>query len=364
MSVLPATRRVDRFADLVASGGRTDDPVIGPYLAISEMLRLVPAPAGPRPEFRAALRQRLVAVGTVQGVGATASLAAPATARLREASATWRFQRRMAVVAGGAAAATAIAGVGVGASRSLPGDPFYGVKRATERVQLATAVGREAKGMRELQFARTRLHEVQALAGDSSALGAFLPSTAAAIGPLTETARTDTILATLRDMDGETKAGAKDLLAVARDSGSRQPLQALASFTRGQLAQLQGVLPALPSAAQPRARRSATLLAFVARVTAAAESGTLGQHSRGVTTPSAPATVSPTPGQAQRPARSGGGRTATPTPSGSSSSTGAPTIPSLPTIPPITVPTLPGNAPALPALPVVPTAPAVPAPGH
>src|SRR4051794_13963553 len=104
------SRRANAFAELLDGPRRTDDPDLAPFLALAGALQAVPAIAGPAPDFRAALRQRVLAVATVQGIGTEA----PATQRLREAGATWRFQRRLAVLAGGAAAVTAIAGVGVG----------------------------------------------------------------------------------------------------------------------------------------------------------------------------------------------------------------------------------------------------------
>ena len=64
---ITSTRRADEFNRLLELDGRTDDPVTGPMLAVAEALRAVPMAEGPRPEFRTALRQRLVAVATVQG---------------------------------------------------------------------------------------------------------------------------------------------------------------------------------------------------------------------------------------------------------------------------------------------------------
>jgi hypothetical protein len=138
MSLTGGGRRAELFAQLLDSGARTDDPEVAPAVALASVLRAVPRTGGPRPEFRDALRRRLVAVAAVQGVGETTG--GPG-ARVRELGGTWRFQRRMAVLAGAAAALTAFAGVGLGASRSLPGDPLYGVKRATEDVQLAVTFG-------------------------------------------------------------------------------------------------------------------------------------------------------------------------------------------------------------------------------
>src|SRR5436305_529836 len=125
---ITSTRRADEFNRLLELDGRTDDPVAGPMLAVAEALRAVPMAEGPRPEFRTALRQRLVAVATVQGVGATEK----PLQRARAAGSSWKVQRRLTALAAGAAVVTGVTGVGLGASRSLPGQPFYGVKRATE----------------------------------------------------------------------------------------------------------------------------------------------------------------------------------------------------------------------------------------
>jgi hypothetical protein len=369
MSLTPNGRRADAFARLLESGGHSDDPAVGPFVALVDALGAVPALAGPRPEFRAALRQRLVAVATVQG---TAPAVSPTT-RLREAGATWKVQRRMAVLAGSAAAATAIAGVGLGASRSLPGDPFYGVKRATEDVQLATTFGQEAKGRRHLEFARTRLAEVEALTGQSSALAGVMPGKPAALAALVDEASSDTIVATLQDMDDETRAGANDLIAVYRDSGSRGPLEALDEFTRTQYSDLRQVLPALPTGARAHALSSLALLTAVSKQTITLAGSESSPETPGPTaTPGnggGPSkTASPEPDQTATPSGDGSGSNSSPgtsTDGGSTQPTAptdvpdelpsdAPTIPPLPTELPTPLPTqLPTQLPDVPDLPVV-----------
>jgi hypothetical protein len=368
MSLSPNARRADAFARLLESGGRTDDPTVGPFVALAEALSAVPAVAGPRPEFRTALRQRLVAVATVQGVDAPAVSAAD---RLREAGATWKVQRRMAVLAGGAAAVTAIAGVGLGASRSLPGDPFYGVKRATEDVQLATTFGQEAKGHRHLQFARTRLSEVQALTGQTDALADVIPGKPGALGALVDEASSDTIIATLEDMDEETRAGANDLFAVYRDTASRDPLEALDEFTQVQYAELSGVLPSLPPEAHRQALGSLALLSTVAKQTVrlagtAPESDGSSSKTPGdgdgkgnggsakphkTATPSTDGETSSSPGTSTN-----GGSTPTPAPVPTEVPTRLPTdAPTIPPVLPTEIPTLPTELPT--SLPDVPDLP-------
>ena len=340
MMPTPGNRRANEFAALLEQPARTDDPALAPYLALAGALRAVPAAAGPSPDFRAALRQRLVAVATVQGVGQPQS----AAARIRAAGITWNFQRRMAIVAGSAAAMTAIAGVGIGASRSLPGDAFYGVKRATEDVQLALTTGQEAKGKRHLEFARTRLHEVEALVGRNSALTDFMPGHVGALGHLSDAAKTSTIVSTLQDMDAETRAGAEDLLAVYADNGSAEVLRALDSFTRSQFSDLRDAVPDLPTAAQPRAERSLSLLAVVAERTRAAARGSGYTPTPGTTSsPSGHRSSTPTPTRTSTPGPGrSGGSTASTAPSTS-------TTPGLPTVPG----GLPSSAPTIPTLPTI-----------
>jgi hypothetical protein len=248
----------------------------------------------------------------------------------------------VAALAGGAAALTAFAGVGVGASRSLPGDAFYGVKRATEHVQLATSFGRQAKGERHLQFARTRLSEVRALVGRSDALAGFVPGTLGALGPLTTEAKVSTILATLREMDAETRAGADDLYAAYTD-GADGALRTLDSFTQQQFRDLRDVLPALPDQARPRAQASLALLNVVATKTVAVAGETTPRvrhrhhHGSGQPHPSATPHAGHHGGKSDRPGHGGNGTE--PTPTGSSKPhivpTAPPKVPKIPTLPPV-----------------------------
>src|SRR3954466_12690955 len=219
MSFSPTERRAEQFADLLEREARTDDPGLAPLVALGTALQSAAVVDGPAPEFRTALRQRLVAVASVQGVGETS-----VKVRVRESASAWRVQRRLALVAGGAAAVTAVAGVSIGASRSLPGDAFYGLKQASESVQLATARGDEAKGKKHLDFARARLSEVKALAGRGEALPTLVPGRPSAAGVPLASTESGTINDTLRAMDNETRAGAEDLYSAYQHSGSIEPL--------------------------------------------------------------------------------------------------------------------------------------------
>jgi Domain of unknown function (DUF5667) len=334
---LTPQRRADEFAQLLVTGRRTDDPVTAPLLTVVDALAEVPATPGPRPEFRTALRQRLVAVAAVQ-------VASPVVEspfqRARAAGGTWRVQRRLVAVGAGAAVVTAVAGVGVGASRSIPGEPFYGVKRASEGVQLATTFGTEDRGKRHLQFARARLAEVATLSGHSLALGQISGGHSYAAAAQLDASTSRLILSTLRDMDVDTRAGANDLFVAYRDSGSTEPLSALNSFTVRQFNDLHSLVGALPADVRPRAMSSLALLNLVATDTV-----TLAHSARTTPVTPAPSTAPVTPSRpTSRP-----GHTATPSPTSSRpGSHGTPT--------PVR-PTLPTQVPIAPSVPSIPNGP-------
>ena len=356
MSFSPTKRRADQFADLLERHARTDDPDLAPLVALGTALRSAAVADDPAPEFRNALRQRLVAVATVQGVGETASVAT----RVRETAGAWRVQRRVALVAGGAAAVTAVAGLSVGASRSLPGDAFYGLKQASENVQLAAARGDEAKGTKHLDFARARLSEVEALAGRGEALPALVPGRPlAAAAPATST-DSGTIIDTLRAMDAETRAGAEDLYAAYQHSGSIEPLKTLHAFTQKQYSELLALLPSLPADVQTPAKRSLALLRIVATETVALAphaTGSGGSGTGGRTPSPSPSRTGgstgrpkPTPSTVTTPPGGGGTKQ---TPGGTNPGPSVPTIPPLPTVGPLPtgLPTdLPTTLPPLPDL--------------
>src|SRR3954452_2707951 len=357
MSLSPTKRRAEQFADLLERDARTDDPGLAPLVALGTALRSAAVTDdGPAPEFRTALRQRLVAVATVQGVGETASV----TTRVRESAGAWRVQRRIALVAGGAAAVTAVAGVSIGASRSLPGDAFYGLKQASESVQLATAQGDEAKGEKHLDFARARLSEVEALAGRGEALPTLVPGRPSAAAPPAASDESGTITDTLHAMDDQTRAGAQDLYAAYQHSGSIEPLTTLHAFTQKQYAELMALLPSLPADVQAPAKRSLALLRIVATETVALaphRTASTRSGSGGTTTQGSPSpTPSRTGGSSGRPRPTPSTVTSPPadgttkqTPGGTTSVPDVPTIPPVPTIGPL--PTdLPTTLPPLPDL--------------
>lgn len=267
LTLLPTRRRAaefDRALDLVALDGAPPPQLNGLTDDVALAVRLCDAGAAlapePSTEFRTALRTRLLAVAAVQGIGETAAapvqtpVRAPARVPVTAAAAvSWR-QRAAAVGAGVMATVVAVSGVAVASSQSLPGDPFYVVKRTTESVQLRLADGAQEEGERHLQFAATRLREVRALVLGRDGEGRDGSLSAADDLRVREA---------LDDMDVETRAALKLLTDAFRETEEPGPLEALTEFADRQRRALVAVLPALAAPSRSRAEQSLALVADV-----------------------------------------------------------------------------------------------------
>ena len=271
MNPLGTRSRVEELARLLDGAVSGPGTLTAGHAALATRLRAV-APSleaivSPRAEFRAALRTRLVAVATVQAA-ADVPYAEPITRpKALEAAVSWsqsrKAQRRIGVTAGAMAGVIAFTGVGIAASRSLPGQPFYGLKRGAEDVQLQLTSGDQAKGTTHLEFAATRLREVKALAhGDGElALGTSGSPQAAgtALGGSLQTKINDTLSA----FDSETASGRTLLESVYRKTGKPEPLRILKTFSSEQVSKLTDLLPSLPAATQASAQESLALVTDV-----------------------------------------------------------------------------------------------------
>ncbi|MBC7678776.1 MAG: hypothetical protein H7233_07280 [Pseudorhodobacter sp.] len=216
----------------------------------------------PRERFRAELRTRLLAVATVQ-----AAATAPASPRTTAAAASWRSAGRAGGVAAGAmASVVAITGVAVAGSQSLPGDPFYGVKRQVEAFSLRTADGDVERGTRHLDHAATRLREVGGLVLGRDALttGALAGSGDLASGAALGAPVAERVRQTLADMDTATLRGQELLESAFRSSSDAGPLQFLSRFATRQSDGLERLLPSLPLASRERALTSLAMVDGVA----------------------------------------------------------------------------------------------------
>ncbi len=406
MNPLGTRARAEELARLLDGAVAGPGVMTASYATLATRLRTL-APAlderSPmRPEFRVALRQRLIAVATVQ---AAAPYAEPvARPKALDAAVSWsqsrKAQRRLGVTAGAMAGIVAFTGVGIASSRSLPGQPFYGLKRAGEGVELQFASGDTAKGTKHLEFAETRLREVQSLTRGDNQLSLGAPGLSAAG---LAAGLSDKISDTLADFDSETRAGRTLLENAYRASGKSEPLQILKRFSTTQQEALTALIPALPLANKLDGQQSLELVFSVgsgasellALGTCGGECypGNVGPSLPAVPTPTPGATADPTPSTdtngvpdcacqpSPSPAPTPGSPaptdeptsepTASPTPSSTPSPTPSSLLPTvvptdlvptiIPTVLPTLFPTLPPLPTGLPTLPIaLPSLPANP----
>ena len=251
-------RSAERFAELLdeTTGGRRHhthdraDEELAELVAIGHSLSAsrssVQTPVDT--EFRAGLRAMLMATAERDGIGATAAEAETEPvgghAAVREPrrgffghSGARRIRARGAIVIGVAAGAMAVSGISAASENASPGDALYGVKRSTEKAQLAMAGSDVTRGQLSLDFARTRLAEAAALPGDD-----------------------DTVSGVLADMDADTKKGVKLLTGSAVARKQTAPLSRVESFVAGQRQILEPMLDRLSPENRERAATSMRLL--------------------------------------------------------------------------------------------------------
>lgn len=260
------------------SAGR-QDAATRELVGLVHRLESLPIDAGPTDEFRDRLRQRLVAVATVQH-NAEENTAAeqeptaasdlvpgfvprprqPLTERL--AAHRQRGHRRLAFAAGALAALVIVGGLTVAeAGHAVRGDVLYGLKRTTENVQLSLAGSDAAAGREHLSIAATRLTEVRNLIGHSdTAAGSF--RYVADGGPLSRRVQ-DRVVSTLADMDQQTKQGARLVTTSAVHKNDRHQLSGLKHWASKQQSALSDLQGRLTDRAASRAGSSVALLGQV-----------------------------------------------------------------------------------------------------
>ncbi|HEX7744882.1 MAG TPA: DUF5667 domain-containing protein [Micromonosporaceae bacterium] len=238
-------QRVKRFAQLLDDGDQsrehrsqlTDDEA--GLAALGRRLAMIEVPGRVDSEFRTNLRAKLVAAAERVADERRSALTAPAPvaarARLSAGLAkgrtllgsspdAQRARTRKVIIAGVAVSALAVSGISTASEDSMPGDALYGMKRSTERAQLALAGTDLSRGELLLELARVRLGEAEAVRGDSAAFARLLDET-----------------------DQETKNGVALLTGAAAESGQAAPLDTVASFVTRQRPALTRLLDVAPS---------------------------------------------------------------------------------------------------------------------
>ncbi len=245
-------RRAERFAQLLDetnggprhhSHGRGDDDLPGLAAVGRTMTSLRTAVRTEvDPEFRMDLRALLIATAEREGIGVTAEPDAAA----EEPRSRWltlgagsarRLRARGAIVAGVAVGAVAVSGMSFASEDAVPGDALYGVKRSTEKAQLALAGSDVTRGQLFLGFARNRLAEASAVQAGGAGLAQVLA-----------------------DMDDDTRQGVRLLTGAAVQRKEAAPLDAVDVFVAGQRRQIQPLLTRAAPADREQAITSMNLL--------------------------------------------------------------------------------------------------------
>ncbi|WP_431909880.1 DUF5667 domain-containing protein [Micromonospora carbonacea] len=265
ISNLFSRRRAERFAQLLdeANGGRRHhvrsraDDHLAALVAVGRQLHADPPPVNP--DFRTGLRAMLVAAAEREGIGATAPESAPAVRRgvlgqrgaaaqratlgggprgpLLPAVTARRARARGAILIGVTAGAIAVSGISAASENAVPGDALYGMKRSTERAQLALASSDLSRGQLFLDFARTRLGEAAALRGDRLGFDAVLD-----------------------DMDSDTRQGVRLLTTTAAQRSDPVGLESVNAFVTGQRRAVGDLLDGASRTERDRVRQSIALL--------------------------------------------------------------------------------------------------------
>ncbi|UQU65460.1 DUF5667 domain-containing protein [Couchioplanes caeruleus] len=248
-------RSAERFAELLdeTSGGRRHhargqaDEQLAELVAIGHSLSAARPAVQVDPEFRMGLRAMLIATAERDGIGETATAPDPEPdvaepVRKLFGRTSRRIRARGAIVIGVAAGAMAVSGISAASENASPGDALYGVKRSTERAQLAMAGSDITRGQLSLTFARNRLAEAAAMNGQDSRFADALD-----------------------DMDADTKQGVKLLTSAAVTRRQATDLASVDSFVDSQRRVITPALDGLSPANAERAQRSVSLLDAVER---------------------------------------------------------------------------------------------------
>ncbi|WP_089155352.1 DUF5667 domain-containing protein [Micromonospora sp. NBS 11-29] len=242
-SDLFSRRRAERFAQLLdeANGGRRHhvrsraDGELATLVEVGRRLTVERPTVDVDPDFRTGLRAMLVATAEREGVAAATDTGVRAA--LLPAITGRRARARGAILVGVAAGAIALSGISAASENALPGDALYGMKRSTERAQLALASSDISRGQLFLDFARTRLDEAASVRNDRLGFSAVLD-----------------------DMDADTRQGVRLLTTVAAQRSDPTALDAVDTFLAGQRRMVIGLLDRPDHAERERTRRSLALL--------------------------------------------------------------------------------------------------------
>lgn len=261
--------RHDRFARAVDGGVRdASDPTMQRELAVVAALRDTGDAAGPTRGEVDRMRSRVLAgSSSVREADHDSHEPVPSPTRWRGTSrrsgrhakrAVGAEARSRAMVAAAAALCLlmSLSGMSLLLSRdALPGDALYSFKRSAESAELGLTFGEHSRALKHLEFATSRIDEIERMATEADAEASWGSGTAQ-------------FLAVLDDFDSDTVAGTRLLTGLAAE-GDLGMLSSLRGWADQQQDRLEDVRAALPDDARGRVTSSLALLAQVEQRAAA-----------------------------------------------------------------------------------------------
>lgn len=241
-------RAAEEFATLLERDRVPAEHPMAPLVTLARGLR--PAEHAPSLEFRARLRERLLAEA------ATRPVTVPAPRRAADDRPHPALGGRLRHVVAAVTALALVTGTGAAAAsqRALPGDLLYGLKRQLESGELALAFSDLGRGRELLEQADARLGEAEQLA---AAGGAAEPASRQEIADL------------LAEWGSAAAAGAEALTESYRETGDAEPMQVLDRFVTDQQERLQDLLLLLDPSLRARVRAALDALESLGTTTGA-----------------------------------------------------------------------------------------------
>lgn len=247
----PARKRADEFDRLVAARATTDRrsstaaDELHDLAAFASSLSTLSDSAVPRSDFSVALRERLMEAADTELVPAPHPERKTVERKLTVGPVRPRRQRRLAVAFAAMAIVGGTAGAAAASQTALPGDSLYPVKRAVENVSAGFTVSTQARGIRILEDAGTRLREAESLVADA---------------PLTDPER---VTATLETFSRQAAHGSDLLISDFEQSQDNESLAQLRTFAADGVEELAELGPQVPERAQPAVSDAAQTLVLI-----------------------------------------------------------------------------------------------------
>jgi hypothetical protein len=244
MNRRPGRDEAQAFDDAWESGAPASAEVAALVRAAEALCEA--AVAAPRPEFRAALRERLMTEAQTVLVPAPGASRPTPVRAVPEAPTASPRRRRLAGIAVAAVSSLGVVGMVAGSASAIPGDVLYPVKRGVENVELALQRTDEGRGTQRLEIAAERLAEARALVADGSPGGARQ------------------VDALLDDFSSDAELGSADLFGAYGTGGSAAPIDAVNDFAAASAVDLSTLAADVPEEAQDALQAAADVVTDVA----------------------------------------------------------------------------------------------------